>query len=490
MVRRFLQYRLIRGDSVLKLIFLEVLARTLEMFGGFLLAHASCGAPLDGFAGRTARSAARARLEKNRLTAAHTIYRKVRAPAKFYGDFGALSRSTLPNTAVIATMRAAMIPMRQLYLWLQGRDARTLDLLKRFVEMESFTYEKAAVDAFAAAVAAEWKNRGATVRILQNRECGKHVRAEVELSEKSAGSKQILMLGHLDTVYPSGTLAKMPFRIANGFAYGPGTFDMKGGLVMALAAVDALQALKLPAPTLVFLWTADEETGSKHSREIIEREARKSRAVFVLEPSFGPDGCAKTRRKGVGEAEIIVTGRSAHAGIAPESGINAVHELALQITRLLKWNDPRRGITVQANVIEGGTASNVVPASARALLDVRVARLADMSRLNKKLHALKPILRDAKIKVTGGLNRPPMERTQKTADLFARAQKLAQDIGFHLGEASTGGGSDGNFTAALGIPTLDGMGAVGDGAHSSSEHIRISALSQRAALLAGLLATT
>jgi len=382
-----------------------------------------------------------------------------------------------------------MIPMRDLYLWVQKTEARTLKLLKRFVEMESFTYEKAAVDTFAATLAAEWESRGATVRILQNRQCGSHVRAEINLYANSAGAKQIMVLGHLDTVYPSGTLAKMPFRIANGYAYGPGTFDMKGGLVMALTAVDALQAMKIPAGKLVFLWTADEETGSKHSREVIEREARKSRAVFVLEPSFGPNGCAKTRRKGVGEAEIAVTGRSAHAGIAPETGINAVHELALQVTRLLKWNDPRRGITVQANVIEGGTASNVVPASARALLDVRVARLADMSRLNKKLHALKPILRGAEVKVTGGLNRPPMERTQKTAALFARAQKLAEEIGFCLGEASTGGGSDGNFTAALGIPTLDGMGAVGDGAHSPSEHIRISALSQRAALLAGLLAS-
>jgi len=434
-------------------------------------------------------SAARWRLEKiglrllKQYTGRGTPRQNFTAASFFFG------RATLPNVAAIATIRAAMIATRDLYHWLKKRDARTLALLKRFVEMESFTYEKAAVDSFAAAVAAEWKSCGATVRILPNRECGSHVRAEIDSATKSARAKPIMVLGHIDTVYPSGTLSKMPFRIANGYAYGPGTFDMKGGIVMALAAVDALQTMKVPAPKLVFLWTADEETGSKHSREIIEREARQSRAVFVLEPSFGPDGCAKTRRKGVGEAEIVVTGRSAHAGIAPETGINAVHELALQITRLLKWNDPRRGITVQANVIEGGTASNVVPASARALLDVRVARLSDMSRLNKKLHALKPILRGARIKVTGGLNRPPMERTRKTAELFARAQELAKEIGFQLGEASTGGGSDGNFTAALGIPTLDGMGAVGDGAHSPSEHIRISALSQRAALLAGLLAS-
>ncbi|HXT86505.1 MAG TPA: M20 family metallopeptidase [Verrucomicrobiae bacterium] len=395
----------------------------------------------------------------------------------------------MPNVTAIATIRAAMIPARELYLWLKKKEAPTLKLLKRFVEMESFTYEKAAVDAFAAAVAAEWKSRGASAQILPNRECGAHVRAEIDLSPKGARAKQIMVLGHMDTVYPSGTLAKMPFRMANGYAHGPGTFDMKGGLVMALVAVDALQAKKIPAAKIVFLWTADEETGSKHSRKIIEREARKSRAVFVLEPSFGPDGCAKTRRKGVGEAEIIVTGRSAHAGIAPEAGVNAVHELALQITRLLEWSDPRRGITIQSNVIEGGTASNVVPERARALVDVRVARLDDMSMINKKLRTLKPVSEGAEVKVTGGVNRPPMERTAKIAELFGRAQKIAEEIGFHLGEASTGGGSDGNFTAALGIPTLDGLGAVGDGAHSPSEHIRISALSQRAALLAGLLAS-
>lgn len=383
-----------------------------------------------------------------------------------------------------------MVAGHELHSWLQRRERQILKLLKQFVEIESFTYDKAAVDAFASVVAKEWKSRGASVKILQNRKCGNHVRAEIQFLPKSPGARQIMVLGHLDTVYPGGTLTKMPFRIENGRAYGPGSFDMKGGLVMALAAVDALWAARLlPLAKLVFLWTADEETGSRNSRDIIEREACRSKAVIVLEPSFGPHGRAKTQRKGVGEAEIVVTGRNAHAGIAPEAGINAVHELALQIAELLKWNDARRGITVQANVIEGGTASNVVAASARALLDVRVARLADMSRINKKLRALRPILRGAKIAVSGGLNRPPMERTAKSAALFAQAQAIARDIGFRLGETSTGGGSDGNFTAALGVPTLDGLGAVGDGAHSPSEHVRVTALPQRAALLAGLLAS-
>lgn len=395
------------------------------------------------------------------------------------------------NFPTIATIRPAMPPMRDLHLWLQRREPYILRLLKRLVEIESPTYDKVAVDRMGRAVAAEWKHRAARVHILPNRERGAHVRAEFMPSVHAKGARgQILVLGHLDTVYPLGILAKMPFRIARGRAYGPGTFDMKGGHVMALSAVDALRALKIsPLRKIVFLWTSDEEIGSQTSRKLIESEARRSKAVFVLEPAFGADGRLKTQRKGVGEAALIITGRSAHAGIAPETGINAVHELALQIGRLLKWNDAKRGITVQANVTDGGTATNVVAANARALIDVRVARASDSRSLNRKLHALRPILPGAKIKVTGGINRPPMERTPGSSALFSQAQKLAREMGVELGEASTGGGSDGNFTAAVGIPTLDGLGAVGDGAHCPSENILISALLERAALLAGLLAS-
>lgn len=382
-----------------------------------------------------------------------------------------------------------MPPMRELHSWLRHREPHLLRLLKSFVEIESPTHDKAAVDRFARVIATEWKDRGARVHLLPNRERGSHVRAEVAFSGAST-ARQILVLGHSDTVYPIGTLAQMPFRIASGRACGPGTFDMKGGHVIALAAIDALLALRIsPRRKIVFLWTSDEEVGSQTSRHLIESEARKSEAVFVLEPSFGPEGRLKTQRKGVGEAELIVTGRSAHAGIAPETGVNAVHEMALQIARLLKFNDPKRGITVQANVIEGGTATNVVAASARSLVDVRAMHASDARRLNRKLRALRPILPGAKLKVIGGINRPPMERTAGSAALFKQAQKLAREIGLSLGEASTGGGSDGNFTAALEIPTLDGLGVVGDGAHSPSEHIRISSLSERAALLAGLLAS-
>ncbi len=299
-----------------------------------------------------------------------------------------------------------------------------------------------------------------------------------------------MVLGHLDTVYPLGTIAKMPFRVLGGKAWGPGTFDMKGGLAQALFAVDALRAAKIrPRKRLVFFWNSDEEIGSDSSRRAIEAEARRSDAVLVLEPAFGPDGRLKTQRKGVGTAEILVTGRSAHAGIDPKSGVNAVHELALQIVRLEKLNDPRRGIVVQATVISGGTASNVVPDHARAEVDLRYSRLADARNLNRRLRCLKPILPGARVEVRGGVNRPPLERTAAVRELFGRAQSLMREMGLSLGEAATGGGSDGNLTAALGVPTLDGLGAVGDGAHSPREHVVTRAMPVRAALLAGLLAT-
>lgn len=382
-----------------------------------------------------------------------------------------------------------MTDINELHSWLRKHERDTVRLLGRMVEIESPSHHKAAVDRMSRLVAAEWRGRGARIGVLPQREYGDQVIAELLPRHKTSG-RQLLVLGHLDTVYPMGTLAKMPFRVGKGLASGPGTFDMKGGLAIALAAVDAMRALKLSARRkLVFLWTSDEELGSRASRAVIEREARKSEAVFVLEPSYGPDGRLKTERKGVGEAELIVTGRSAHAGIDPESGVNAVHELSLQVARLFTWNDRKRGITVQANVIQGGTVTNVVPASARALVDVRARRLTDARALNRKLHALRPILQGAKIEIIGGVNRPPMERTPASQELFAHAQNLAAQMHLNLNQAATGGGSDGNFTAALGIPTLDGLGAVGDGAHSPREHVRISSLSERAALLAGLLLT-
>jgi len=267
---------------------------------------------------------------------------------------------------------------------------------------------------------------------------------------------------------------------------------MKSGLLIALFAVDALARLRLrPCKRLVFLWTSDEEIGSKTSRAIIEREARRSNAVLVLEPATGVDGRLKTARKGVGEIELVVTGRAAHAGINPQEGVNAVHELALQIARIAhlgnRFNNPRRGITASATVVEGGTRTNVIAAHARALVDVRVAHAADMRRLEAKFCRLRPILRGARLEVRGGFARPPMERSASAA-LFRQAHALAEAMGLKLRESSTGGGSDGNFTAALGVPTLDGLGGVGEGAHSPGECVLVRKLPERAALLAALLA--
>jgi glutamate carboxypeptidase len=372
--------------------------------------------------------------------------------------------------------------------WLKSREGAMARLLGRFVRAESPSFDKDAVDKFGRIVAAEWKRRGAMVSLLRQGDRGDHVRAEWPgRAERSGG--QILVLGHLDTVYEAGTLARMPFRVSRGRARGPGIFDMKGGLVIALYAVDALVAASgVPRKRVVFLWTSDEEIGSEASRRAIEREARRSDAVLVLEPALGLEGRVKTGRKGVGEFEIVATGRAAHAGLNPEDGINAIEEIARQISRLARWNQPRRGITINTGVIEGGTRSNVIPERARVLVDARAMQAKDVRRLERKFRALRPILAGAKLQVRGGFNRPPMER-ETGAALFGRAQALAKEMGFTLGDAYVGGGSDGNFTAALGVPTLDGLGAVGEGAHSAGENVVIGRMPERAALLAGLLAT-
>jgi len=379
-------------------------------------------------------------------------------------------------------------PILSLLEWLRPRESAMTLLLRQFVRAESPSLDKAAVDRFGKIVAAEWRKRGARVSLLRQRERGDHIRSEWNPRGKGAKG-QILVLGHLDTVYGLRTLARMPFRLSRGRAYGPGTFDMKGGLVIALFAVDALVAAgRVPQKRIVFLWTSDEEIGSGTSRSVIEREARRSEAVLVLEPALGLDGRVKTGRKGVGEFEIVATGRSAHAGLNPEDGVNAIQEIALQIARISEWNQPRLGITVNAGLIEGGTRTNVIPEHARVVIDVRATGAAGMQTLERKFRGLRPYLHGAKLHVRGGFNRPPMER-KNSAALYSKARGIAMEMGFRLGEAYVGGGSDGNFTAALGVPTLDGLGAVGKAAHSPQENILIRALPQRAALVAGLLET-
>lgn len=377
-----------------------------------------------------------------------------------------------------------------------------LRLLKRFVQCESPTDSKPAVDHFGRLVAAEWRKRKARVEYLTRKDAGNHLRITWPASAGRTGSgvhagtnanrehsKQILVLGHLDTVYVTGTIRNMPFRASRGRAFGPGVFDMKGGLVISLFAADALARTDwLPRRRIVFLWTSDEETGSKSSRQIIESEARRSVAVLVLEPAGGPEGQLKTRRKATGTAEVVITGRAAHAGLDPGAGVNAVHELALQVARLMRLNDARRGITVNPTIAQGGTRSNVIPAEARLTVDLRAETIADMRQIERKLKALRPILPGARVKVQGGFSRPPLER-RASAALFSQARKLADELGFSIGECLAGGGSDGNFTAAVGVPTLDGLGAVGEGPHSPDEQVIVSALPERAALLAALLAT-
>jgi glutamate carboxypeptidase len=371
---------------------------------------------------------------------------------------------------------------------LKPRLPEMLSAVRKLVLAESPSLEKGPADRCCDLLAAEWRKRGANVRRLEQKQRGDQLLI-TWWPHKTRPVGQFLVLGHYDTVYSSGSLAKMPFRVSGGKAYGPGIFDMKAGLVQALFALETLERTKAPLHHKVaFLWTSDEEIGSDASRKLIETEARRSDAVFVLEPSLGPKGLLKTARKGVGEAELIVYGRASHAGLAPEEGINAIHELARQLLRIQQWNDPSRGVTVNADIIEGGTRVNVIAARARAVLDLRALRVADMRRLERRLHALRPFLSGAKLEVRGGFNRAPLER-KSSAALFSRAKALAAQMGLSLGECTAGGGSDGNLTAVLGVPTLDGLGAVGHGAHSPDEHILINTMPARAALLAALLVT-
>src|SRR5216684_2267271 len=372
--------------------------------------------------------------------------------------------------------------------FLKPRLPQMLATLRRFVTAESPSLEKSAADRCCGIIAEEWDRHGSRVERIAQKHRGDLLRITCAPG-KSHPSGQLLVLGHYDTVYATGTIARMPFRVEAGKAYGPGTFDMKAGIVQAFFALQALQLSKTPLrKRIVFLWTSDEEIGSESSRKFFETEARRSDAVFVLEPAFGPRGLLKTARKGVGEAELIVHGRASHAGLAPREGINAIHELARQLARIEGWNDFRRGVTIHAGIIEGGTRTNVIPERARAVLDLRALRISDMRSMERRLHALRPFHRGARLEVTGGFGRPPLER-KMSVTLFAHAKSLAKQMNLSLGECTVGGGSDGNFTAALGIPTLDGLGAVGDGAHSSHEHVLINAMPARAALLAALLAS-
>jgi glutamate carboxypeptidase len=300
-------------------------------------------------------------------------------------------------------------------------------------------------------------------------------------------TKPLMLLGHLDTVWPLGTLRKMPFRLRAGRAWGPGVLDMKTGVVMGLMALRILAEAGHLSRPVIFLLNSDEETGSDHSRALTESLARECASVFVLEPAQGIPGAYKTARKGVANYRLQVHGVAAHSGVDFSRGHSAVAELGRQIERASAFTNLARGITVNAGVIGGGTRSNVVAAEAWAEFDVRIAKAADAPRMDRRFRSLRAVDRQCTLEVAGGLNRPPMERTPGTVALFRRAATMAKGLGFDLQEAATGGGSDGNFTSALGIPTLDGMGAVGEGAHADHESVLLDALVPRTALLAAMI---
>jgi glutamate carboxypeptidase len=357
--------------------------------------------------------------------------------------------------------------------------------IRELVEIESPSDSKSAVDRLGEVVAQKFAALSGATRFHPANDFGNHL--QVDFAGK-AGGKPVLLLGHYDTVYPMGTLASMPCRVADDKLTGPGVLDMKSGIGLMLYALSALKEWHgaLPRPVTVLL-VSDEEVGSDSSRAITESLARKSAAVLVLEPSYGFDGAVKTARKGVGEYQVKVTGKASHAGLDFQKGVNAIVELARQIERISGFTDIKKGLTVNVGIVSGGSRTNVVPADATAQVDVRIARLKDAAGIEKKMRGLRPFNRKCKVEVTGGINRPPMERTAGVAVLYEKAVSIARDLGWKLGEASVGGGSDGNFTAGLGIPTLDGLGGVGDGAHAVHEHILISELPRRASLIAGLI---
>ena len=357
--------------------------------------------------------------------------------------------------------------------------------IREFVEIESPSDNKHAADRMGSFIAERFEAFGGRPRIHPADDYGNNVQIDFPGREKA---KPVLLLGHFDTVYPLGTLASMPCHEKDGRLHGPGVLDMKSGIALMLFAIEALQTWHsgLPRPVTVFL-VSDEEVGSSSSRKTTESLARESAAVLVLEPAAGQRGAVKTARKGVGDYTLTVKGVAAHAGLDPGKGHSAILELARQITAIARLNDLQRGLSVNPGVIRGGTRTNVIAAEATVEIDVRIKEAKQAAALDRKFHSLKPFDKRCKLAVEGGINRLPMERNAGVASLYKKAQAIAKQIDWRLEEAAVGGGSDGNFTAGIGIPTLDGMGGVGEGAHAVHEHIVISELPRRALLLAGMI---
>jgi glutamate carboxypeptidase len=369
--------------------------------------------------------------------------------------------------------------------WARSQQAAYTLMLRELVECESPSDDPAAVNRFIELLS-DLAARDAKLKTVPGGKFGKHLLCEFPASKRGGG--QVLVLSHSDTVWPLGTLKNMPFREAGGRLWGPGTLDMKGGIAIVLFAMRGLRELGIPLPHKVLLQVnSDEEVGSSSSRGLTEKNALASKAVYVVEPGTGLTGKLKTARKGVGAYTISIRGRAAHAGVDFGNGASAIIELARQVEKIAGFTNLDRGLTVNPGVISGGTRSNVVAAEAVAHVDIRVQKLKDFAALDRKFQSLKPFDKRCSVTVTGGLNRPPMERSAGTVALYRNAQKVAKSMGFSIEESATGGGSDGNFTAALGVPTLDGLGPVGEGAHAPHESILIDRIADRIALFAGLM---
>jgi glutamate carboxypeptidase len=374
--------------------------------------------------------------------------------------------------------------MRALLAGARRKESALLALARKLVLAESPSDTKTAVDACVAIAFETGRALGARIKLHWQRSYGDVL--EIRFGpRKRARQKPVLVLGHLDTVWPIGTLRHMPCRIADGRLWGPGTLDMKVGVAMALTGIEMLAEANLLTREIVLLLNSDEEIGSPVSRPITENLARECSSVFVLEPAQGL--ACKTARKGTGNWRIDIRGVAAHAGVDYEKGASALRELGRVIETVSDWTDLKRGLSVSVGVAGGGSKTNVIPAEAFAEIDVRIARMSDGPRIERRFASLKAADKRCALDVTGGINRPPMERTRGTVRLFTQARALAAELGFVLHEASTGGASDGNFTSALGKPTLDGMGAVGEGAHASHESILLEHLAPRTALLAAML---
>ncbi len=367
----------------------------------------------------------------------------------------------------------------------RSRQPETIELIHTLVEIESPSGDEAGSRAVVSALAdAVSPIKEMKVERLPSVDYGEHLR--VSAFAEAPESNPIVILGHTDTVHPRGSLKERPWRVSDGKAYGPGVFDMKGSCAMALELFNGLvQSGLRPKRPMTLLLTCDEETGSLSGRQLVEEAARDARAVLVLEPPAS-GGRVKTARKGTAIFSVEARGRAAHAGLEPEKGASAVLELARQVERLHSLNDFSSGIRVNVGVFSGGTASNVVPAEARAQVDVRFSTAAEAEYIEKEIRGLRAFDERVQLVVTGGVNRPPLERSHKVLELYSLATSLARKFNFELGEAQVGGASDGNFAAAVGASVLDGLGIAGDGAHAVDEHIIIEDIPRRAALLAAL----